>query len=236
MPARRGRLRDKSSALEYPESMTDSDLFARIGEKGADPDKIAERAIEQPALIPILIAGLDASQARTKYGCEKVLRKISEKNPALLYPHFDVFADLLEASNSFLKWGAIMTIANLAGVDSQRKIDELFSRYCAPIKGPAMITAANVIGSLPRIASVRPELAERIAVEILRVETASYELRGCASPECRNVAIAHALSALGVMFESLKKKRPVLDFVRRQLDNPRAGVRKAAAAFLKRRG
>jgi hypothetical protein len=216
--------------------MGDRGLPARIGEKGADPDKIADQAIDQPALIPNLIAGLNTSQAKIKYACEKALRKLSEKKPALIYPHFDVFADLLEASNSFLKWGAITTIANLAGVDSLRKIDALFSRYCAPIKGPAMITAANVIGSLPRIALARPELAERIAAEILKVETASYELRGCPSPECRNVAIAHALSALGVMFESLKKKKPVLDFVRRQLDNPRAGVRKAAAAFLRRHG
>jgi hypothetical protein len=214
--------------------MTDSDLIAQIGEKGADQDGIADRVIERPSLIPKLIAGLGARQARTKYGCEKVLRRVSEKKPALVYPYFETFADLLEAQNSFLKWGAIMTLANLASVDSQGKIDELFSRYRAFIQGPVMVTAANVIGSLPRIASARPELAERIAGEILKIETASYELHGCPSPECRNVAIGHAVTALGEIFGQLKKKKPVLDFVKRQLKNPRAAVRKKAAAFLKK--
>jgi hypothetical protein len=214
--------------------MTDVELLALIGEKGADPDSIADRVIGQPTLIPKLIAGLGAHQARVKYGCEKVLRRISEKNPAMVYPFFDDFAKLLEEPNTFLKWGAIMTIANLAGVDPRGKIDELFSTYCAFIEGPVMITAANVIGSLPRIASARPELAERIAGEILRVETASYELHGCASPECRNVAIGHAVAALEQIVPLLDKKKPVLDFVRRQLNNPRAAVRKKVAAFLRK--
>jgi hypothetical protein len=216
--------------------MTNGDLLARLGEKSADRDSIADRVIEQPPLIPKLIAGLGAGQARIKYGCEKVLRRISEKKPGLVYPYFDTFADLLDAPNSFLKWAAIMTIANLAGVDSRGKIDELLPKYCALITGPVMITAANVIGSLPRIASARPKLAERIVAEILKVETATYELHGCPSPECRNVAIGHAVTALGEIFQSIKKQKPVLDFVRRQAQNPRAGVRKKAAAFLKKHG
>jgi hypothetical protein len=213
--------------------MTDEELLEQLGEKGADSDFLAARVVERPALIPALIAGLDARQARTKDGCEKVLRRISEKKPALLYPHFDTFADLLEAQNSFLKWGAIMTLAHLAGVDSRGKIDDLLPRYFALITEPVMVTAANVIGSLPRIASARPELAERIVREILKVETATYELHGCPSPECRNVAIGHAINALGQIFGLLKKKKPVLDFVARQLENPRAAVRKKASAFLK---
>ena len=216
--------------------MTNRDLLAQIGEKGTDPEVIAQGAIERPALIPELIAGLGARQARTKYGCEKVLRRISEKKPALVYPYFDTFAELLQEPNNILRWGAIMILANLASVDSRGKIEELFSKYCAFIAGPVMITAANVIGSLPRIAKARPEMAERISREIIKVETATYELHGCPSPECRNVAIGHAVAALGEIFESIEKKKPVLEFVTRQLKNGRASVRKAAAVFLTKHG
>jgi hypothetical protein len=216
--------------------MTDGDLLAQIGEKGADLDRIADRVIERPSLIPELIAGLGARQARNRYGCEKVLRRISEKKPALVYPYFDTFAYLLQAPNNILKWGAIKILGNLAGVDSHGKIDGLFSKYCAFITGPVMITAANVIGSLPRIARARPEMAEDMAREILKVETATYALHGFPSPECRNVAIGQAIAALGEIFQLIDKKKPVLDFVTRQLENHRASVRKAAAFFLKKHG
>jgi len=43
------------------------------------------------------------------------------------------------------------------------------------------------------------------------VETASYELKGEPSPECRNVAIGHALSALEEICGRIRGKKPVLE-------------------------
>ena len=65
--------------------------------------------------------------------------------------------------------------------------------------------------------------------EILKVEQASYR-----TPECRNVAIGHAIQSFDRLFGQVKQKRPVLAFVTRQLDNPRPATRKKAEKFLKR--
>jgi hypothetical protein len=92
-----------------------------------------------------------------------------------------------------------------------------------------MIAVANVIGAAAEVGLARPDLAGRIAREILKVETACYQ-----RPECRNVAIGHAITALHRFFPSITRKQPVMRFVYRQYDNPRPATRKKAEKFLKK--
>ena len=122
------------------------DIVKEISKKGADAAKIAGYAIKNPQSIKQLIEGVTAPKGSVRFSYEKVLRLISEQRPELIYPYFDVFRQLSGCDNSFLKWGAILTIGNLASVDSDNKIDEIFDEYYAPVKGPVMVTAANIIG------------------------------------------------------------------------------------------
>ncbi|MBZ5496595.1 MAG: hypothetical protein LAP85_09345 [Acidobacteriia bacterium] len=210
--------------------MTGSSLLQRISRKSSNPVRIAERVIQSPDLIEELIEGLNAKKATIKYRCEKVLRIISERQPALLYPQFDLLATMLDCENSILKWGAIMSIANLARADSKNKFESIFEKYFSPIPGPVMITAANIIGGSARIALAKPDLAERISEEILKVEGAKYK-----TPECRNVAIGHAIGSFDQFFDHVQDKDRIIRFVKKQLQNTRAPVRKRAEKFLKKR-
>ncbi len=216
--------------------MNKTDLIEKIAAKGSDKEKIAAHAIRYPDCIPDLIEGLNAKKAGIKYGCEKVLRLISEQKPELIYPYFETFERLLGSENSFLKWGAIMTIANLTSVDSDKRFEEIFEKYYSPIPGPAMVTAANIIASSARIASAKPALIERITREILKVEKARYKRKGKLSSECKNVACGQAIDAFGQFFDRIEDKEPVVRFVRKQLKNSRPSVRKRAEEFLKRLG
>lgn len=209
--------------------MTTRGLTQRIGRKKSNKEKIAAEVIRNPSLLPELLAGMAADQARIKYGCAKVLRLISAKAPRLLYPDFEFFAGLLGQGKKFLQWDAATIIANLATVDTRRKFEPIFRRYFAPISGPVMITAANVIGGAAVIACAKPELADRIAAEILKVEKARY-----ATAECRNVAIGQAIKSLDLFFEDIREKGAVSRFVRRQMKNRRRAVREAAEGFLER--
>ncbi len=212
----------------------DNRLVAALGRKGADFPAIAARAIQRPETITELVAGLEAPSANVKYGCEKVLRRVSEQRPDLVLPHFDVFVKLLRSDNSFLKWGAILTLGNLASTARDGRLERIFSQYFAPITGPVLITAANTMKSAPKIARAKPELLPRIVRELLKVERATFLHHGTPSPECRNVACGHALAALDAMFEQNHPPLPVLDFARRQLGSTRAKVRNAAEKFLRR--
>jgi len=164
-----------------------------------------------------------------RLGCEKALRIISEKAPQLLYPCYDFFAEMLDDENSFLRWGAIHALGNLAAVDSGNKFEAIFDKYFAPIPGPALVPAANAIGGAARIANAKPELVGRITAELLKVEQASYQ-----TPECRNVALGQAIDAFDVFFDQVADKEVVLAMVERQLSNTRNATRQRAERFLKR--
>jgi hypothetical protein len=211
--------------------MGESPLLEQIGQKGSDKERIAERVIGEPGLLKTVIEGLSARPAAIKYGCSKVLRIISQKQPEVLYPSFNFFVKRLDIDNTFLKCDAILILANLASVDSDGKFEVIFDRYFAPIKGPTLIVAANIIGSAAKIALSIPALTDRIAAELLKVENAKYQ-----TDECRNIALGQAIDAFGEFFEQIGDKERVKRLVKKQLANTRKSTAKKAAQFLKKHG
>ena len=204
-------------------------FLEQLGRSRIDKNRIAQQVIGKPSLLPELLAGLDADHATLRFGCAGALLILSDQQPALLYPHWERLVGLMESPNSILQWTGFRAIANLARVDAAGRIEGMFERYFAPIGGPVMITAATVIAGGARIARAKPCLADRIAQEILRVRRARYQ-----TPECRNVAIGHAIEAFEVFFDLISDRAPVLRFTRRQLQNTRSAVRQKAERFLKR--
>jgi hypothetical protein len=203
--------------------------LARIRQAASNPPQLARKAIRNPHLFPELAEGLKADKPRVKYGCAKALRIISGQRPDLLYPHFDFFVRLLDHENKILQWDATFILSHLARVDTDRKFTAIFARYFSPIPGPVMITAAHAIQGGARIAQAKPRLADRIAAEVLKVATARYQ-----TPECRNVAIGHAIVALGAILPLLRHPTPAVQFVRKQIRNRRPATRKKAEQFLSR--
>ncbi|HYK87591.1 MAG TPA: hypothetical protein VE398_02400 [Acidobacteriota bacterium] len=211
--------------------MQASDILEKIAKTGSDREKIAAELAVDPGAIPAIIGGLNADKPEVRFGCSKVLRLISMKKPAILYPHMDFFIAMLEHNNTFLRLDAARVIANLATVDSEGRFERIFDKFFAPISGPTMIPAANVIGVAPGIARARPQLADKIAVEILKVAGARYATR-----ECRNVALGHAIKSLDQFYDLLEHKAPVAQLIKRQLKNTRPATRKKAELFVRRHG
>ena len=202
-------------------------LLPQVRQAALNPPRLARKAIRNPRLIPAILAGLDADRPRIKYGCAKALRLLSEQQPKLLYPHFGSFVRLLDHENKILQWDAAFVLSHLARVDARNKFVAIFRKYFCPIPGPVMITAANVIQGAARIAQAKPRWADRIAAEVLKVAKARYR-----TPECRNVAMGHAIVTLGEILPLLRRPAPVLRFVRNQTRNPRPATRKKALQFL----
>jgi hypothetical protein len=199
-----------------------------------DIDKISEQLIQNPEFIEEIIDAVKTEKSTLKFGYEKILRLISEKFPELIYPYFNDFVKLLDSENNFLKWGAMLTIANLTSVDSENRFEKIFRKYYSPVNGPVMISAANVVGSSWKIADAKPELADKIAGELLKVQNAEYINRGEVSDECKNVVCGHAVDSFARFYDKIINKKPVLDFVNAQLSNTRAPVRKKAEKFLRK--
>ena len=176
-----------------------------------------------------LIDDLDAAAARVRYGAGKQLQILSKKTPAMLYPHWDRFVALLDSPRTILRWMAAAILADLIRVDTERKFDKLFRRYFRPIREHVMITAGNIIRYTPTIVMARPDLAEKIVREILKVKSAEYQ-----TPACRDIAIGHAILALGEIYPRCASQAAIRRFVQEQVGNDRPATRKKAEAFLKR--
>lgn len=211
--------------------MNELPLLEQVGQKGSDKEKIAEQIIGEPTLLKTVIEGLSTRPASIRFGCSKVLRIISQKQPEVLYPHFDFFVKRLNNDNTFLRCDAILILANLASVDSAHKFEAIFGRYFAPIKGPTLIIAANIIGGAAKIALAKPELTDKIVGEFLKVDKAKYQ-----TAECRRIALGQAIASFDEFFEQIGDKERVLKLVKKQLENTRKSTAKKAAQFLKKHG
>ncbi len=207
------------------------DVHSGLASKQLKAEELAGTVMAEPELLGQVLDGLGIQKAPVKFGCEKTLRILSEKAPQLLFPHYDFFVAMLDSDNSFLRYGAIHTLGNLASVDSENRFEAIFDKYFSPIPGPALIPAANAIGGAAKIAVARPDLAGRITTELLKVENAVYQ-----TPECRNVAVGQVIDAFDAFFESIEDKEAVLAMVERQLSNSRNATRKRAGSFMKRHG
>ena len=91
-----------------------------------------------------------------------------------------------------------------------------------------------MIGSSTKIAENLPELTDRIVDAILKVDDATYVYKGEVSSECKNVAYQEAINAFYMLYEKTSRKKEVMDFIARQLDNTRAKASAAARKFMKK--
>lgn len=190
---------------------------------------MASVATAKKPLVNDLIQALDSPVARERFSAAKALRMLSEAEPQTLYSYFDVLAKGLDSQNSFLRWDATRTLANLASEDRQQKLDALLDRLLESIPGPQMIGAATAIAAAANVALAKPYLADRIAAAILEVRTAKYQ-----TAECHHIAVGHAIESLGRFLQLVQDRRPVIRFVRAQIENPRAATRRKAETFLRR--
>ena len=207
--------------------MNKQDLFNEFIPKGRDLKQVADMVIKSPEVLKYLVSGLNETDARIKYGCNNTLLILSEKKPEIIYPYFDVFKDYLKSENKFIKWSAILIIANLTRCDDKKMFDEIFNSYFSEIKGPVMITAANIIKGAALIAKAKPYLTEKITKELLKVKNAKYQ-----TDECLNIVIGHTISSFDKFFGQIKDQDEVLYFVRISINNRRKPTRNKAEKFI----
>jgi hypothetical protein len=153
----------------------------------------------------------------------KALVATAEKDPARVYPHFDAVAALLAGDSKIVRWNAMQILARVAPADKDGKMEGVLDGYLAFIHGGNLVSAANAIQGAALITLAKPHVLDRTLPAILGVESEKYE-----TPECRNVAIGHALDALTKLWPLVRSRPEVAVFVRGQQINTRAAVARKA--------
>ncbi len=195
---------------------------------GLETEEVILKAVKNPRMVEELLSGLSAPDS-SKLARAKALNLLSERHPESLYLHYDFFVCLLDDPHRILKWNAIIILGNLAGVDSQRRFDTVFSAYFRHLRDGDLITAANLVGAAGKIARARPDLAGRITSEILDVEVIPLP-----TSECREIARGKALMAFGDNIDTFRGDSRVGEFARKCLGSRRPATRKKAEALIKK--
>lgn len=121
-----------------------------------------------------LIDGLMNSDDKKAYQCLKQLENESCQSN-VVYPYFDVFADMLENVNSYIRTRGIVLIAANAQWDNDYKIDEIIDKYLLHITDDKPITARKCIKVLPIVAKYKPDLKQDILNALYRANPARYK-------------------------------------------------------------
>lgn len=170
------------------------------------------------------VRALAAPSGTARFAAGKALSFTAERDPARVYPHFAAIAPLLDSESKIVRWNALHILASLAPADDAHRLGGVLGCFEASLSGDNLISAANAIRGLGRIAASRPDLLNRLVPAILAVGRQTYE-----TPECRNVAIGQALGVLAELWSNVRGRRDVAAFVRRQRSNTRAAVARRAA-------
>lgn len=121
----------------------------------------------------LLIDGLFDKNNKVAYQCLKELTTITEHSDAT-YKYFDVFSEMLDSDNSYIRSRGLLLISANAKWDSDFKIDEVIDKYLKHIKDIKPITARQCIKTLPNIAKYKPELRDDIIMALRNADTSLY--------------------------------------------------------------
>lgn len=210
----------------------ETDLLEQLGSKKISKPQLFKRVEVDFNLVPTLLEGTSSPKASIRYGCGSVLMDLCEKHPNKLYPYFDDFVGLLDSKHRILRWNGLIAIASLTAADSEGKFDAIFDRYYSFLGDEYMATVANTVGNSAKIVTNKPYLADRITVELLKVQ--NLKTTPHLTEECERVIAEKAIETFETLIKYTKNKQDLIDFARLHQDSSRASLKKKAQVFLKK--
>ncbi|MCJ7712910.1 hypothetical protein MUO66_00410 [Candidatus Bathyarchaeota archaeon] len=94
-----------------------------------------------------------------------------------------------------------------------------------------MITVANTIENLGKIAKAKPYLTQKITKEILEVE--NIKLTPHLTEECKKVIVEKAIGSFDLFFDNIEERKKVVSFVERHVKSSRKTLRSRATEFVR---
>jgi hypothetical protein len=180
--------------------MNKETLIKHLGTK-PDADMLINEVVQDNTVLTSLFEIALTEMSSVKYVSTKIIRKISEQEPKLVYPYFDDIVKWLYHENNFIKWDGIAILSNLVAVDNEGRFEAIYQDYFALLKNPQMITAANVVGNAWKIVLAKPEWEDDITKRLLKVKNIVYLNKGKPSPECSNIICGKVLECFEHYFK-----------------------------------
>jgi hypothetical protein len=209
--------------------MNDTEIITYLklkGNRGAED--VAAQVIANPSLLPAIFQTVGSETKGLKNASIKTLRIISEKDPQMMYDRFTFFLDLLDSNDKILKWNATFIIGNMAEGDHEEKMDQVIDKFIDQLSDNVMITAANTIDSIWKIAKYKPHLERVITRNLLKAELTTR------NAECQRIIAGKTILAFDNYFDKLTKRQAVIEYVKKQLKSERNATKRKAEKFIRK--
>ena len=209
-----------------------ADEFIQFLKEKPEIASFVDEIIGSPEIIPKLIEIIKTEKGSVKFYCQKAIRFASEKKPELVYPYFYDIASFIDSDNSFIKWGGIITLSNLASVDDYNKFKSISKKYFSFLHSDSMITANNVAENAHKFVEKDPKYEKIITNEMFKIKENTYLHKGEVSPECKNIMLGSAIEYFDKVFDISESKKEMLEFAEAEVKNTRKKVAKTAEDFI----
>jgi len=203
-------------------------MLPDLNTRDVDLESLAQQAREDEEFLSKLVQGLSDRQERVGYNCLRALLLVAEERPELLYPHWQVFVELLASENTYFKLRGANLIAAIIGADAEDRFEQIFDQYYGLLDDKSVITASYIAGNSGKIARTKPGLQSRITRRLLSIDETHHP------PQRRDLIKGFAVEAFGQYFEESDHKAEILEFVTAQLESKSPKTRKSAKSFLKK--
>jgi hypothetical protein len=198
-----------------------------LNSKNANIEAAAKKAIMNEEFRSELFDNLRSKNETVRYNSHKVLLRVSEEQPELLYSSWDYLAEFLDSDNTYHKLSAVQLLANLTKADKDGKFEKLFNKFYSLLDDKSFITAAYVAQVSGTIANAKPALQTKITNRLLNIDKTHHE------QERKDLAKASVIEAFAQYYQQVKSKKKILEFVEQQLDCQSPKTRKRAKEFLR---
>ena len=198
--------------------------------------ELADKLLGDPEVIRMYLAEITGNKGTLKYEYEKAIRLASDIDAEALLPFFDELVGLLRHPNNFIKWGAIVTVANLLSATDLEQERIYYEELMKLLGDESMITASNAAAGCLKLIRSHPEREPEITARLLAMEGQSFLMKGVVSDECRNILCGHLLEVFDQYAGSSGRVGDMVEFARRCLGNSRKAVVRKAVAFLEKHG
>jgi hypothetical protein len=120
-----------------------------------------------------LVNGLFNKNNKEAYRCLQELEVASERDNSV-YRFFDVFVDMLDNDNSYIRTRGLLLISANSKWDRDCKIDEIIDKYLKHVLDDKPVTSRQCIRALLRIAEFKPALIEVICATLKKANPEKY--------------------------------------------------------------
>lgn len=197
--------------------------------KLAPSDRIAEMALEDPALLKELLSGVSEQKQKSarRENCSQALMFMAETWPETILPHWDYFVQLFKSKNGFSKYVAIYVIASLTMATPDRFASTL-EDYFKLLNDESVMVASHTALNAGKIAKACPALRAEIIHRLLQIDQSQHD------PNHLGLVKAYVVETLDSLYLTASNQPEIMDFVKAQIGCPSPKTVKLAKAFLKK--